>query len=105
MAGKRKVWFSNIERQALNIAIGFITAGEWDETLTQRQYDALATARDKIAMDRADAIHNLPSSPSWEEESNCAKCDVVIGDNESGLCLVCSDTAAATSTHPNTARE
>lgn len=91
MAKKRKVWFSNIEREALRTAIGFVQAGEWDEVLTQRQYDALETARDKLDMDSADAA--IASPTSWDEEYNCSQCGVVIGNNASGLCLTCSDIA------------
>jgi hypothetical protein len=98
MSGKRKVWFSQTERQALQIAIGFITSGEWDETLSQRQYDALQTSHTKLEMDAQDAA--LMSKASWDEEFNCSECGTVIGDNVSGLCLVCSDTKDA-----NTARE
>lgn len=61
---KRAIKFTNIERSALNTAIGFICAGEWDETLTQRQYDALKTAREKIDQDARNAIANLPSKPT-----------------------------------------
>lgn len=95
MTKKRKVWFSKVERDALITAIGFIQAGEWDETITQRQYDALNSAREKLEMDSADAA--VASASSWDEEYNCRQCGVVIGNNVSVLCLVCSDIAEAES--------
>lgn len=60
---KRTVRFTNTERRALKIAIGFIMAGEWDETLSQAEADALETARDKIDQDARNAIANLPTKP------------------------------------------
>ncbi len=63
---KRAIKFTNIERSALKTAIGFTCAGEWDEILTQAEYDALQTGRDKIDQDARNAVSNLPTKPSWE---------------------------------------
>lgn len=90
---KRKVWFTGAERGALKVAIGFITAGEWSETLSQRQYDALMTAREKIEMDRADSIANLSDKPS-ERDVPCTDCGKAVDINSDGLCWTCRDIRA-----------
>lgn len=47
---RRTLKLTPSECEALKIAVGFSTAGEWDEVFTQAQYDALLTAWDKITL-------------------------------------------------------